>query len=87
MTAPRIRKMNGRLHAAPIPCENDRPEIGRGARLVLASHEADDGGLVLCAGPEWVAKVIESRASRWKPHHYQLMKTQPPKRPYPLKAT
>ena len=40
--------------------------------------------LYCAAGPEWVAKVIESGSHRWKPHHYQLMKKQKPKRPYPL---
>lgn len=39
------------------------------------------------AGPEWMAKVIESGSLRWKPRHYQLMKKQTPKRPYLLKAT
>ena len=43
--------------------------------------------LYCAAGPEWVTKVIESGSHRWKPHHYQLMKTQKPKRPYMLKAT
>jgi hypothetical protein len=40
-----------------------------------------------CAvGPEWVAKVIESGSRRWKPHHYQLIKKQTPKRPSLLKT-
>ncbi|MBK5282935.1 MAG: replication initiation factor domain-containing protein [Nitrospiraceae bacterium] len=43
--------------------------------------------LYCAAGPEWMTKVIESGSSRWKPHHYQLMKKQKPKRPYLLKAT
>jgi DNA relaxase NicK len=43
--------------------------------------------LYCAAGPEWVAKVIESGSSRWKPRHYQLMKKQTPKRPYLLKPT
>jgi hypothetical protein len=43
--------------------------------------------LYCAAGPEWVTKVIESGSHRWKPHHYQLMKKQKPKRPYLLKAT
>ena len=43
--------------------------------------------LYCAAGPEWVAKVIESGSSRWKPHHYQLMKKDKPKRAYLLKTT
>jgi len=40
--------------------------------------------LYCAAGPEWVAKVIESGSSRWKAPHYQLMKQKKPKRSYLL---
>ena len=43
--------------------------------------------LYCAAGPVWITKVIEPGSSRWKPHHYQLMKQKKPKRPHPLKAT
>jgi len=43
--------------------------------------------LYCAAGPEWVAKVIESVSLRWKPQHYQLMKKPNAKRPYLLKLT
>jgi len=42
--------------------------------------------LYYAVGPEWVTKVIESEANRWKAHHYQLMQKKTPKRPYPLKT-
>jgi DNA relaxase NicK len=43
--------------------------------------------LYCAVGPEWINKVIQSGSSRWKPHHYQLIKKQKPKRPDLLKAT
>ena len=42
--------------------------------------------LYYAVGPEWVSKVIQSGAHRWKAHHYQLMQKKAPKRPYLLKA-
>jgi hypothetical protein len=42
--------------------------------------------LYYAVGPEWVSKVIQSGANRWKAHHYQLMQKKTPKRPYLLKA-
>jgi hypothetical protein len=59
-----------------------------GIHTGLSSCKPRQAILVLsCAvGPEWITKVIEFGSSRWKPHHYQLMK-QKLKRPYLLKAT
>lgn len=42
--------------------------------------------LYYAVGPEWVPKVIQSGANRWKAHHYQLMQKKMPKRPYLLKT-
>ena len=42
--------------------------------------------LYYAVGPEWVSKVIQSGANRWKAHHYQLLQKKTPKRPYLLKA-
>ena len=57
------------------------------ARRVASKALPHQRGTVLRYGARVGTKVIESGSNRRKTHHYQLMKKQPPKRPYRLKAT
>jgi hypothetical protein len=56
-----VEGANGRVHAMLVSCGNDRPQAGRGARLVLTSHGPYTRGSLLRGG----TRMDQQRDSDW----------------------
>ena len=56
-----VEGANGRVHAVPVPCGNDRPHAGGGVGLVRASHGPYARGPLLRGG----TRMDHQRDSDW----------------------